>query len=74
MSLWSAEQCDSWTFFLIVLKERYTCILFIYISYDHLYYIEEAQKDQDLPSNVNEDTIRADEFEELAKICLDKNQ
>nr|XP_022328950.1 consortin-like [Crassostrea virginica] len=36
--------------------------------------LEEAQKDQDLPSNVNEDTIRADEFEELAKICLDKNQ
>lgn len=36
--------------------------------------LEEAQKDQTLPSDVTEDTIRADEFEELAKICLDKKQ
>uniref|UniRef100_K1QC03 Consortin N-terminal domain-containing protein n=1 Tax=Magallana gigas TaxID=29159 RepID=K1QC03_MAGGI len=36
--------------------------------------LEEAQKDQPLPSDVTEDTIRADEFEELAKICLDKKQ
>lgn len=38
------------------------------------YFTEEAQKDQTLPSDVTEDTIRADEFEELAKICLDKKQ
>lgn len=36
--------------------------------------LEEAQKDQSLPSDITEDTIRADEFEELAKICLDKKQ
>lgn len=35
---------------------------------------EDAQKDQELPSDVSEDTIRADEFEELARICLDKKQ
>ncbi|XP_055995205.1 uncharacterized protein LOC125651000 [Ostrea edulis] len=36
--------------------------------------LEDAQKDQELPSDVSEDTIRADEFEELARICLDKKQ
>ncbi|XP_061174551.1 consortin-like [Saccostrea echinata] len=36
--------------------------------------LEDAQRDQELPADVSEETIRADEFEELARICLDEKQ
>ncbi|XP_062600834.1 consortin-like [Saccostrea cucullata] len=36
--------------------------------------LEDAQKDQELPAGVSEETVRADEFEELARICLDEKQ